>query len=181
MKTRIFALALAVMGAGAALGAGPAFAALETGARAPDFAADGALGGQPFKFQLSEALKKGPVVVYFFPAAFTPGCTLETQMFADKADEFKAAGATLIGVTRGNVDRLAEFSKEHCRDKFPVAAVSKETVEAYKVILPARPDWSDRTSYVIAKDGKISFVHSAMKPDEHVSKTLEAVKALTGR
>jgi len=181
MKTRILALAIAALGVGTALGAGPAFAALETGAAAPDFTADGALAGQPFKFRLSEALRNGPVVLYFFPAAFTPGCTLETQMFADKAEAFKEAGATLIGVTRGNVDRLAEFSREHCRDKFPVAAVTKETVEAYNVVLPARPDWSDRTSYVISKDGRISFVHSAMKPDEHVSKTLEAVKKLTGR
>jgi peroxiredoxin len=177
----------------AALTAGPAFAALTIGASAPEFSAKGMLGGKEFTFKLSDALKKGPVVVYFFPAAYTPGCTLETQLFADAADQFKAAGATLIGVTGGakladgsmasaseNLTRLAEFSKEHCRDRFPIAAVSADTISKYNVVMPQRTELSDRTSYVIGKDGKIILSHTTQKPDEHITKTLAAVKSLSG-
>lgn len=184
---KIFAAAAV---AAAAMLAAPAFAALETGAVAPDFSATGMTGGKAFTFKLSDALKKGPVVIYFFPAAYTAGCTEETKRFADAADEFKANGATLIGLTAGarladgtmasaseNLKRLAEFSAEYCRDKFPIAAVDAPIIEAYNVKLPQRPDWTDRTSYVITPDSKISLVHSAMAPGEHITKTLEAVKA----
>lgn len=180
----------AVSVATAALIAGPAFAALDTGAVAPDFSAQGMLGGKEFTFKLSDALKNGPVVVYFFPAAYTAGCTAETKLFADNADAFKAAGATLIGVTGGarladntmanakdNLARLAEFSAEHCRDKFPIAAVTTDTIKAYNVVLPQKPEWSDRTSYVIAPDGKITLSFTTQLPNEHITKTLEAVKA----
>ena len=182
-------IAAAAFVAAAAIAA-PAFAALEQGATAPDFSAKGMLGGNEFTFKLSDALKKGPVVMYFFPAAFTKGCTIETAAFADKAEEFKAAGATLIGLTAGaamadgkmvsasdNLARLGEFSKEHCRDKFPIAAVSSDTVKTYNVVLGQRPDWSDRTSYVIAPDGKIILSYTAMEALGHIDKTLEAVKA----
>lgn len=171
MKHRL--AALAALAAAIAL---PAFASLKQGAVAPDFTADGALGGQPFSFHLAESLKKGPVVVYFFPAAYTAGCTAETKLFADAADEFAANGATLIGVTRGNVEKLTKFSTEICRSKFPVAAISEKTMKAYKESMAF--GWTDRSSYVIAPDGKIALVYSAMKPDEHVTRTLEAVKAL---
>lgn len=182
---------LVVTAAMAALLSAPAFAALDQGVSAPDMKAQGMLAGKEFTFDLKDALKKGPVVVYFFPAAFTAGCTLETQLFANAADDFQAAGATLIGVTGGarladgtmasasdNLARLAEFSAEHCRDKFPIAAVSTDTIKAFDVVLPQREDWSDRTSYVIAQDGKIALSFTTQKPDEHVTKTLEAVKAL---
>ena len=119
----------AVAVASAALLAAPAFAALDQGAAAPDFSAKGMVGGNEFTFKLSDSLKKGPVVIYFFPAAYTAGCTEETKRFADAADEFKANGATLIGLTAGarladgtmagaseNLKRLEEFSAEHCRD-----------------------------------------------------------------
>ncbi len=170
---------LAVVLAALALAAAPAFASLKTGAQAPDFTAQGALGGQPFTFHLTDALKKGPVVVYFFPAAFTPGCTAEAKLFADAADQFKAAGATLIGVTRGNTDQLMKFSTEACRSKFPVAGISKQTMKAYKELMALSPGWTERTSYVIDVDGRIVLVYSAMKPDEHVTRTLAAVRALT--
>ena len=160
------------------------------GAAAPEISAKGVTGGKEFNFKLSDALKKGPVVMYFFPAAFTKGCTIETQKFADKAEEFKAAGATLVGLTAGaamadgkmvsateNLTRLAEFSKEHCRDKFPMVAVNADTVKAYDVVLSGRPDWSNRTSFVIAPDGKIVLSHTDMAPDSHIEKTLETVKA----
>jgi thioredoxin-dependent peroxiredoxin len=161
----------------AAVAVQPAFAELRPGDVAPDFKVTGALAGQPYPFHLSEYLKKGPVVVYFFPGAFTPGCTLETKLFADAVEEFSAAGATLIGVTRGNTGRLIEFSAKACRNRFPVAAVSRDTVKAYKVSM-AFTDWSNRTSYVIAPDGRISLVYSALKPNDHVAKTLEAVKSM---
>lgn len=181
---------LLVAAALVALAASPAYAALSVGAKAPDFATQGSLGGKEFNFKLAEALKKGPVVIYFFPAAYTAGCTAETKAFADAADQFKAAGATLIGLTGGarladgtmasaadNKARLAEFAAEHCRDKFPIAAVSPDTIKAFDVSLPQRADWSARTSYVIAPDGKVLLAYSDQKPDEHITKTLEAVNA----
>ncbi|HWA21845.1 MAG TPA: redoxin domain-containing protein [Caulobacterales bacterium] len=174
----------------AALIASPAYAALSVGAKAPEFSTQGSLGGKAFDFKLTEALKKGPVVIYFFPAAYTAGCTAETKAFADAADDFKAAGATLIGLTGGakladgtmanateNKARLAEFAAEHCRDKFPIGAASAETIKAFDVSLPARVDWSARTSYVIAPDGKILLAYSDPKPDQHIIQTLDAVKA----
>jgi peroxiredoxin len=180
-----------IAAAAAALFAAPAFADLTVGEKAPDFAAKGMTGGKEFTFKLSDALKTGPVVIYFFPAAYTQGCTVETKLFADAADDFKAAGATLVGLTAGarladgsmagaaeNLARLAEFSAEHCRDKFPIAAVDKATIEGFKVSLPQRPDWTERTSYVIGQDGKIALSYNDMKPNEHVAKTLETVKAI---
>jgi peroxiredoxin len=168
---------LAALAAAASLAACQPAEALKLGAPAPDFTAQGALGGQPFSFHLADALQRGPVVVYFFPAAFTPGCTVETKMFADAADEFKAEGATLIGVTRGNVDQLKKFSTETCRSKFPVAAISADTMKAYDAGSMI-PGWTNRTSYVIAKDGKVTLTYSAENPKEHVARTMAAVKAL---
>jgi peroxiredoxin len=170
----------------------PAFAALEQGAKAPEITAKGMLDGKEFTFKLSDAEKKGPVVIYFFPAAFTAGCTAETKAFADAADQFKAAGATLVGLTAGamdpetkkymsakdNLPLLQKFSEEDCRNKFPIAAVDLDTVKAYNVVLAQKPDWSDRTSYVIGKDGKIVLAYTDMKPNDHITKTLEAVKNL---
>lgn len=187
-------LAAAVLASAAIVTAGvaaPAFAALASGAKAPDFAAKGMLNGKEFTFKLSDALKKGPVVAFFFPAAYTSGCTAEAKAFSDAADQFTAAGATLVGLTGGarladgtmasaevSLARLEEFSKEHCRDKFAVAAVSADTVKAYDVSLnDQRPDWSNRTSYVIAPDGKVLLSHTDMGALSHIEKTLEAVKA----
>jgi thioredoxin-dependent peroxiredoxin len=156
----------------------PASAELQIGDLAPDFRVEGALAGQRYDFHLADALKKGPVVVYFFPAAFTAGCTLETKMFADAIEEFSANGATLIGVTRGNTDRLLEFSAKTCRNRFPVAGVTKQTVRDYKVSMAFTPGWSNRTSYVIAPGGRITLAYTALKPNDHVQKTLEAIRAL---
>jgi peroxiredoxin len=157
--------------------AAPALAALPAGAKAPEFSADGYQGGKPLKFDLAQALKKGPVVLYFFPAAFTSGCTIEAHQFAEAADDFKANGATLIGLTAGNIDRINEFSVSECRSKFPVAADPGAAIaKTYDSTLALKPGWSDRTSYVIAPTGEIIFVHSDLKPDEHVTLTLDAVK-----
>jgi peroxiredoxin Q/BCP len=159
------------------LAASPALAALKLGAHAPDFSTQASLGGKQYPFKLSKALKKGPVVLYFFPAAFTDNCTIEAHAFAEASDAFKAEGATLIGLTAGNIDRVAEFSTSECRSKFAVAADPGAAIaRTYDSILPRKPEWSDRTSYVIAPSGKIIFVHSDPKPEDHVTLTLEAVK-----
>jgi peroxiredoxin len=173
-------LAVAGLVAAAAL-ATPALAALKAGAKAPEFSAPAYLAGEPFTFKLSDALKKGPVVVYFFPAAFTPGCNLEAHLFSEAIDKFKAEKATVIGITAGNTDQLAAFSKstEHCGGKFPVAAdAGAKIARQYDATLDKRPEWSDRTSYVIAPNGTISHVYSDLNPQKHVKETLDAVTAL---
>lgn len=161
--------------------ASPSFAALKVGTHAPDINASAYLAGKPFTFKLADALKKGPVVVYFFPAAHTAGCNLEAHLFSEAIDQFKAAHATVIGVTAGNVDQLADFSKEteHCGGKFAVAAdPGAKIAKEYDAILSMKPEWSDRTSYVIAPSGSIVHVYSDLNPNKHVSETLAAVKAL---
>ena len=172
-------LAFAAAATRGALGlALPATAALKTGAVAPDFKTSAALAGKTFDFKLSDALKKGPVVLYFFPAAFTSGCTKEAHDFAEATEDFAKLGATVVGVTSGNVNRVAEFSKVECRDKFAVAADPGAKIAAkYDATLIVRPGWSDRTSYVIAPNGKVILSYSALNPDQHVEKTLDAVKA----
>jgi thioredoxin-dependent peroxiredoxin len=162
----------------AALLAAAGQAALPVGAAAPDFSTQVSLAGKPMPFNLKAALKKGPVVLYFFPAAFTPGCTIEAHEFAEATDDFKKMGATLIGMTAGNVDRIAEFSSVECRDKFAVGAATPATIKSYDVALATKPGWTDRTSYVIAPDGKIAYVHSAPSPEGHVTGTMDAVKAI---
>ncbi len=160
--------------------AAPALAALAPGATAPEIVAPAFLAGAPFQFDLDAALKKGPVVLYFFPAAHTSGCNLEAHLFAQAADQFKAQGATLIGITAGNVDQLAAFSTEteHCSGKFPVAAdTGGKIAHDYKSVLVLKPDLSDRTSYVITPDHKVLFAYSALDPTKHVDQTLGALKA----
>ena len=162
----------------------PAAAALKVDTKAPDFTVPAYLAGKPFTFSLADALKKGPVVVYFFPAAHTPGCNLEAHLFSEAIDQFKAQHATVIGVTAGNVDQLADFSKEteHCGGKFPVAAdTGAKIAKDYDAILSQKPEWSNRTSYVIAPSGSIVHVYSDLNPNKHVQETLEAVKALAAK
>lgn len=174
---------LAVLALAATL-ALPAFAALKPGAKAPQFTAPAFLAGKAFSFDLAAALKKGPVVVYFFPAAFTPGCNVEAATFSQAIDKFKAQGASVIGVTAGNTERLAEFSKdtEKCAGKFPVAADDGAKIaKTYDATMMLKPDLASRTSYVIAQDGSIAFVHDAMSPNLHVKETLAAVTALKAK
>jgi len=161
--------------------ASPCLAALSVGTQAPKFKAPAYLAGKPFTFKLARALKKGPVVLYFFPAAHTQGCNIEAHLFSEAIDQFKAEKATVIGVTAGNLDQLADFSKEteHCGGKFAVAADAGAKIAAqYDALLPQKPDWSNRTSYVIAPSGEIVHVYSDPKPNEHVKEALDAVKAL---
>jgi len=152
--------------------------ALPAGAPAPDFSTQATMAGKAYPYSLGDALKKGPVVLYFFPAAFTSGCTIEAHDFADATDQYKALGATVIGVTAGNVDRLAEFSTSECRSKFPVAADPKLSIaKSYDSTLAIYPGHSNRTSYVITPDHKVLFAYSAMDPSKHVEETMDALKA----
>ena len=155
-----------------------AHASLEAGAKAPDFSLQGALGGKPLTFSLQQALQKGPVVLYFFPAAFTKGCTLEAHAFAEATDDFRKLGATVVGVTAGNVDQVDKFSKLECRDKFAVAADPGAKVAAeYQTLMQMNGKTvSDRTSFVITPDGKILLSYTDRNPDEHIQKTMDAVK-----
>ncbi len=156
-------------------------AELKVGTHAPEFTLPAYLAGQPFTFNLADALKKGPVVVYFFPAPHTSGCNVEAHLFSEAMDKFKAENVTVIGVTAGNLDQLSDFSKEteHCSGKFPVAAdAGAKIAEEYDSTLTIKPGWSNRTSYLIAPSGSIAAAYSALKPDDHVKEMLDAVKAL---
>jgi peroxiredoxin len=171
-------LALAAFGFAVAL---PALASLEVGTTAPDFTAPAYLAGKPFTFKLADALKQGPVVVYFFPAVHTSGCNLEAHLFSQAIDDFKAAHATVIGVSAGKIDEMAVFSKEteYCGGKFAVAAdAGAKIAKKYDSLLTLKPGWSNRTSYVIGQDGKIVHVYSELNPNQHVKETLTAVQAL---
>lgn len=155
-----------------------ATSALAVGAKAPNFTTRGALAGKIFTLTLSDQLKKGPVVLYFFPAAFTPGCTAEAHEFAEMSDEFKKAGATVIGMSADPVDKLAKFSVEECRNKFAVASAGPDIVKGFDVALPMKLGMTNRTSYVIAPTGRIAYVHSALSYKDHVKNTLAAVRSM---
>ena len=158
--------------------AAPASAALSVGATAPDFTTTGALGGKPFRLHLAEQLKHGPVVLYFFPKAFTSGCTAEAHAFSEATADFRKAGARVIGLSADDLPTLKRFSVEECRNAFPVATASPETIRAYDVAWTAKPGLTDRTSYVIAPNRKIVMVHSDLDWKDHVAKTLAAVRSL---
>ena len=175
-------LKLAIAGAvGAVSFTSVSMASLKTGDKAPDFSAPAFLAGKPFTFHLADALKKGPVVVYFFPAAHTSGCNVEAHLFSESIDKFKAENVTVIGVTAGNTEQLADFSKEteHCGGKFPVASDADAKIAGeYDALLKMKPGWSDRTSYLVAPSGTIAAAYSALKPDDHVKEMLAAAKSL---
>lgn len=161
----------------AALGAAPAMAALAVGAPAPDFSAPASLGGKEFNFSLADALKKGPVVLYFYPAAFTKGCTIEAHDFAAAMPQFAALGATVIGVSHDTIGTLDRFSVSECRSKFPVAADPEEKIiKSYDAVLPIKPEYANRTSYVIAPDRTVLFTYTDLNPDKHVELSLAALK-----
>lgn len=160
------------------LAATPAAAALKQGARAPQIATVGAVGGKTFKLDLKDQLSRGPVVLYFFPKAFTKGCTLEAHAFSEAMPEFKKAGAQVIGMSADNVDTLKKFSIEECRSAFPVASATPAVQKSYDVAWAEHPGLTTRTSYVIARDGRIVMVHDDLDWSQHVARTLAAVKAL---
>ena len=191
MKKLIIGLALS------AVFAAPAFAALKVGDTAPDFTAAGSLGGKDFTFSLKLALKKGPVVVYFYPSAYTGGCDLEAHTFAEQSDKFKAAGATILGVSADDLGRLHKFSADpaFCAGKFPIASdADTKIAQSYALnVTPPRAGAKDvnqveinhafieRVTYVIGKDGKILAALSSktdgLSPDQHVDKSLAIVTA----
>ena len=163
--------------AAASLALGGARAALTVGAVAPEFTAQAAMGGNQFTFTLADALKKGPVVLYFFPKAFTKGCTVEAHNFSDATEQFKSAGATVIGMSNDDIDTLKKFSVLECRNKFAVAAdQGGRVMKQYDAVMPGRLDVADRISYVIAPDGKVIYAYASMSPDGHVENTLDAVQ-----
>ena len=192
MKKMILGLALS------ALISLPVWAALKVGDKAPDFTARASLAGKEFNFSLQDALKKGPVVVYFYPSAFTKGCDLEAHTFAEEKDKFDAAGATIIGVSADSIERLDAFSAdpEYCAGKFPVASdASHQIAGSYNLTASAAKagatdvrgiaidhDFIERTTFVIGKDHKIIATLSTnddkLAPDQHVEKSLAIVQQL---
>ena len=176
----------------------PVLAALKVGDKAPDFSARGSLAGKDFSFSLEEALKKGPVVVYFFPSAYTKGCDLEAHTFSQEKDKFEAAGATILGVSADSIARLHRFSAdpEFCAGKFPLASdADKKIATSYNLATnPAKAgmtdvkgdaidhDFIERVTFVIGKDHKIlaalSSKDDGLSPDQHVAKSLAIVQQL---
>lgn len=182
MKTlRIIAAAAA---ASLALAPLAARADLAVGTTAPDFSTGGALAGKPMPVALKALLAKGPVVLYFFPKAFTPGCTLEAHGFAEASADFAKAGATVIGMSNDDVPALQKFSTLECRDKFAVASATPAIIKAYDVPLVMGgkdTGLSSRTSYIITPDGKIVFAHTDMDWRSHVDMTLAFVQKLAAQ
>jgi len=155
-----------------------AHAALDIGEAAPDFSAQAALGGKVYRFSLAESLRKGPVVVYFFPAAFSEGCSVEAHYFAEAIAQFEAMGASVIGVSGDDIATLSKFSVQACQSKFPVASDEGQAViGAFDARMPTRPEYANRLSYVIAPDGKILYYYVSLNPGKHVENTLGAVRA----
>ncbi len=160
-----------------ALCASSAHAALPVGAPAPDFTTEAALAGVASRFSLAEALKKGPVVLYFYPKAFTQGCTVEAHEFAEATPKFNALGATVVGISNDNIDTLKKFSVEECRNKFAVLADSgARIIKQYDAGLALLPGMADRISYVISPQGKVLYAYAAMSPEKHVENTMKAVE-----
>jgi peroxiredoxin Q/BCP len=156
----------------------PAFAALKPGDTAPDFTTKAALDGKEFTYSLADARKKGPVVVYFYPKAFTHGCSLEAHAFADAMDKFTAMGATVIGVSHDDIATLDKFSVSDCVSKFPVASDGDQTImKSYDAVLAMQPDLANRTSYLIAPDGHVIAEYTNLDYDKHVDTMLAALTA----
>jgi peroxiredoxin len=152
-------------------------AALSVGAAAPDFTAEAALGGKTFTFSLAEALRKGPVVLYFYPRAFTSGCTVEAHAFAEATPVFEALGATVIGMSNDDIATLQKFSVEACRNRFAVAAdAGARVMKQYDAALWVKRDMADRISYAISPQGKVLAVYSSLNPGGHVGAMLKAVE-----
>lgn len=152
-------------------------AALPTNSIAPSFTANAALAGKKFNFSLDKALKKGPVVLYFFPVAFSSGCTLEAHAFAEASDNFNAKGATVYGITAGNVEKIEEFSSQECRNKFAIIADPGAKIAKEYDSLMVNKDklLSNRTSYVITPNHKVFMSYTDSNPEMHIQKSMDAV------
>ncbi|CAD6879700.1 Alkyl hydroperoxide reductase subunit C-like protein [Methylomonas albis] len=172
----------------------PVMAALPEGHPAPDFQAQASLAGKAFNYTLEDALKKGPVVVYFYPSAYTGGCNLQAHSFAVNHEKFAAAGASIVGVSLDSIERLNDFSADpnYCASKFPVASDADGKISgnydiAVKAAAPGKTDsrgveinhgFAERTTFVITPNGKIAATLGGLKPEENVAKALEIVEKL---
>ena len=157
-------------------------AALDVGEKAPDFVTPAALAGKPFSFSLSQALAKGPVVLYFFPLAFSEGCSIEAHNFAEAIPQFEALGATVVGVSRDDIGVLSRFSVQACNGKFAVASdESLSIARSYDAVMQHRPDYANRVSFVISPAGKVEYRYLSLDPTRHVANTLAALKDLKQR
>lgn len=155
-----------------------ASAELSVGARAPTFSIHAALGGKDMAFDLAASLRKGPVVVYFYPKSFTSVCTEEAKLFAEAMEEFEKLGASVLGISMDTIETQREFSTLGCRDKFPVGAdPDGSVVRAYDA---SRGAYASRTSYVISPEGKIQSVLTASAADEHIAHALKSVRSWKG-
>ena len=174
----------------------PAQAALKQGTSAPDFSAPASVAGKDFKFSLAEALKKGPVVVYFYPSAYTGGCNIEAHTFAINQEKFAAAGASILGVSHDSIARLNDFSAdpEFCAGKFPVASdPDGKIAKSYDLTVKNVPGikdtkgnevdhgFAERTTFVVTSDGKIAATIGGVTPTENVMKALETVQQLKAK
>jgi thioredoxin-dependent peroxiredoxin len=154
------------------------YAALDIGERAPEFAIPAALDGKVYKFSLAEALKKGPVVLYFFPAAFSEGCSVEAHEFAEANAQFAALGASVVGISGDDIETLTKFSVQACQSKFPVASDQTQSVmKSFDAVMQTRPEYANRLSYVIAPDGSIVYHYMSLNPTKHVEKMLGALRS----
>lgn len=166
----------ALLAAALAAFSATASAALKPGDAAPDFTTEAAKGGKEFKFSLADALKTGPVVLYFYPKSFTQGCTVEAHLFAEATEKFAALGATVVGISHDDIATQKKFSTEECRDKFAVGAdPDSKIIKSYDAKLTALP-MSDRISYVISPEGKVIYEFASMDPSNHVANTMKAVE-----
>lgn len=157
--------------------ASSARAALDIGDKAPDFTAPAALAGQQYSFSLSQTLAKGPVVLYFFPAAFSSGCSAEAHEFAEATDKFAALGATVIGISTDDIATQIKFSMQACQGKFAVASdETKSVIKSYDAAMMIMPDYANRVSYVITPDRSIIYSYQSLNPAKHVTNTLTALQ-----
>jgi peroxiredoxin Q/BCP len=173
VMTRFLAIAILCLGFSF-----PVYAALDIGEKAPDFTAQAALAGSVYKFSLAESLSKGPVVLYFFPAAFSEGCSIEAHYFADATADFKALGASVVGVSADDIEALTKFSVQACQSRFPVASDQTQAVmKSFDAVMQTRPEYANRISYVIAPNGSIVYHYMSLNPTKHVEKTLAALRS----
>ena len=181
---RLLVAALALVAIGAVIISSRADASLPVGAKAPLFKTQGAQGGKAIQIDLAKMLEKGPVVLYFYPKAFTQGCTLEARAFSEAMVEFEKAGAQVLGLSADDLGTLKRFSVEECRSAFPVAIATRKMIRDYDAMMPglgALKTMSGRVSYVIGKDGRIAMVHDEMAWQEHMPKSLAAVRRLANK
>ena len=157
----------------------PAAAALDIGDSVPRFTATAALGGKTFTYSLTDALAKGPVVLYFFPAADSADCSIEAHAFAEAIDKFAQLGATVIGISADDIETLTKFSVKSCQSRFPVASdQGKAVINGFDALMQTRPDFANRLSYVITPNGKVAYYYQNLNPDKHVERMLNALRAL---